>query len=49
MTQEWMSLAKLAQARRITLEEARALAEREHWPKVFKLHETFVLPLDPGR
>ncbi len=43
MQNEWMSLADLADARGLSLDEARALADREHWPKVFKLHETFVL------
>ncbi|MBB5755533.1 hypothetical protein HNR00_000222 [Methylorubrum rhodinum] len=38
-----MSLADLADARGISLTEARALADREHWPKVFRLHDTFVL------
>lgn len=47
MSPEWMSLEQVAQVRRITLDEARALADREHWPKVFKLHDTFVLP--PGK
>ncbi len=43
MQNEWMSLTDLADARGISLTEARALADREHWPKVFRLHETFVL------
>lgn len=43
MKNGWMSLSDLADARGISLDEARALADREHWPKVFKLHETFVL------
>lgn len=44
MRSEWMSLSALAEARGISLDQARALADREHWPKVFRLHETFVLP-----
>lgn len=43
MQNEWMSLADLADARGISLIEAWALADRAHWPKVFKLHDTFVL------
>lgn len=43
MQNAWMSLSDLADARGISLDEARALADREHWPKVFKLHDTFVL------
>ncbi|WP_342149306.1 hypothetical protein [Methylorubrum sp. SB2] len=43
MQNAWMSLADLADARGISVAEARALADREHWPKVFRLHETFVL------
>ncbi len=48
MQNEWMSLADLADARGISLNEARALADREHWPKVFRLHETFVLAPNCG-
>lgn len=44
MQNAWMSLSDLADSRGISLREARALADREHWPKVYKLHETFVLP-----
>ncbi len=44
MLSGWMSLSELARAMRISLNEARALADREHWPKVFRLHGTFVLP-----
>lgn len=44
MQNAWMSLSDLAEARGISLQEARALADREHWPKVFRLHEIFVLP-----
>ena len=43
MERRWISLEHLAAARRISLAEAAALADREHWPKVFKLHETLVL------
>lgn len=43
MQNAWMSLVDLADARGISVIEARALADREHWPKVFRLHETFVL------
>lgn len=43
MQNAWMSLSDLADARRISLVEARAMADRAHWPKVFRLHDTFVL------
>ena len=38
-----MSLESIARAKRISLGEAAALAEREHWPRVFRLRETVVL------
>jgi hypothetical protein len=44
MQNAWMSLSDLAEARGISLQEARALADRERWPKVFKHHDTLVLP-----
>ncbi|WP_280177983.1 hypothetical protein [Methylobacterium haplocladii] len=38
-----MSLDQVAADRHLTLAEAAELAEREHWPKVFRLHQTLVL------
>lgn len=43
MERRWISLEAVARTRGITLAAAAAIAEREHWPKVFKLHETLVL------
>lgn len=43
MDYAWISLETFAERQGIPLSEAAALAEREHWPKVFKLHETLVL------
>ena len=40
---QWVTLEQLAQTKRITLAEATALADRERWPKVFRLHGTLVL------
>lgn len=40
---EWISLDRIARARGLTFGEATVLAEREHWPKVFKTHEILVL------
>lgn len=44
MKHGWVSLTEIARTQHLTLGAARRLAEREHWPKVFKQHETFVLP-----
>ena len=43
MESRWISLEQVARARKITLEEAAALADKEHWPKVFRTHGTVVL------
>lgn len=43
MERTWISLEHVARARGISLSEAAALAVREHWPKVFRLHDTLVL------
>lgn len=43
MQTAWISLHRIARARGLSLSEAAALAEREHWPKVFRTHETLVL------
>lgn len=43
MQTAWISLDRIARARGLSLGEAAALAEREHWPKVFKTHEILVL------
>ncbi|GBU19583.1 MULTISPECIES: hypothetical protein [Methylobacterium] len=43
MKTDWQSLSDLAQARGLSLAEARSLAERMHWPMVFKTRETLVL------
>lgn len=43
MERRWISLESVARTRGISLAHATAIAEREHWPKVFKLRETLVL------
>lgn len=39
----WMTLPEIAQARRISLEEAQKLVDEANCPKVFKLHGTVYL------
>ncbi|HEV2542164.1 MAG TPA: hypothetical protein VGU70_05320 [Methylobacterium sp.] len=44
MKQGWVTLAEVARMEHLTFAAARLLAEREHWPMVFKQCATFVLP-----
>ena len=42
--QGWITLSEIARMEHLTYAAARRLAEREHWPMVFKQSAIFVLP-----
>lgn len=43
MPLDWITIERVAQEFGLTVPEALALAERMHWPRVFRTHETLVL------
>lgn len=47
MPSDWISIERVAQDFGLTVPAALALAERMHWPRVFRTHETLVLAPAP--
>ncbi|GJD58292.1 hypothetical protein [Methylobacterium dankookense] len=43
MQATWMTLPEIAQARRISMEDAQRLVDEANCPKVFRLHGTVYL------